>query len=158
MFSKEWFLYVFGRWIFLSGIAGALVQYLYSDIWGIPTIPAFLFNQFCLACIFWYVDKYIFKSHLKNIAEFFRFPRVRGKFNCEHEFAKIEEEFQDLKNNFKPGFQNIDSWVNEFWDLMHACEMMERILREQGYPLDKERERIIRENLARGLYKDKFPR
>ena len=153
MFSKEWFLYVFGRWILLSGIAGALVQYLFSDIWGIATIPAFLLNQFCLACVFWYVDKYIFKSHLKNIADFFRFPRIKGDFDCEREFAKIQEEFNDFKNSFTPAPQNVNNWLNEFWDLMHACEMMERILREKGYPIDEERKRIINENFARGLYK-----
>ncbi|MCK4277865.1 MAG: hypothetical protein KAW82_01590 [Desulfurellaceae bacterium] len=45
MFSKEWFVYVFGRWLMLAGIAGSLVQFI-------------------LACIFWFVDKTIFKHHL----------------------------------------------------------------------------------------------
>ena len=64
MFSKEWFVYVFGRWLMLAGIAGSLVQYLFCDILNFPTIPAFLLNQFILACIFWFVDKTIFKHHL----------------------------------------------------------------------------------------------
>lgn len=62
MFSREWVFYVFGRWVIMSGIAGAMVQFLFSDIIGIHTIPAFLLNQFCLACVFWYVDKLIFRT------------------------------------------------------------------------------------------------
>jgi len=74
MFSREWFIYVFGRWIFLSGIAGSLVQYLFADRFKIPTIPAFLLNQLLLACIFWYVDKYIFQRHLGKVKQIFKFP------------------------------------------------------------------------------------
>jgi len=54
---KTWSIYVFGRWIFLSGIAGALLQFLLSDYLRIHTIPAFLLNQFILANVFWFVDK-----------------------------------------------------------------------------------------------------
>ena len=64
MFSKEWFIYVFLRWLALAGIAGALLQYLLCDIFGFLTIPAFLLNQFILACGFWFVDKIIFKQYL----------------------------------------------------------------------------------------------
>lgn len=60
---KSWIIYVFGRWILLSGIAGALMQYLLSDMLKIHTIPAFLLNQFILANVFWFIDKAIFKGY-----------------------------------------------------------------------------------------------
>jgi len=79
MLSREWFLYVFGRWLLLSGISGALVQYLFADIFHIKTIPAFLLNQFILACVFWYVDKLIFqKTSQEKYSTILSFPKNSG--------------------------------------------------------------------------------
>lgn len=78
---KTWLFYVFGRWIFLSGIAGALLQFLLSDHFKIHTIPAFLLNQFILANIFWFIDKAIFKSHFR-IPKFFLLWEIRDNVKC----------------------------------------------------------------------------
>lgn len=88
MFSKEWFIYVFGRWILLSGIAGAALQVLLRQEFGIPDFPAFLLNQLMLACVFWYVDKYIFQRHFGKVKQLFKFPRVKGQFDTGREFTK----------------------------------------------------------------------
>jgi len=98
MFSREWFFYVFGRWVVISGIAGAIVQYFFSDMMKIPTIPAFLLNQFCLACVFWYVDKLIFKRHLgKGLSDFFHFPRIKTAYGMREQIDKVNQEFMGLK-------------------------------------------------------------
>jgi hypothetical protein len=78
---KTWLVYVFGRWIFLSGIAGALLQFLLSDYLRIHTIPAFLLNQFILANVFWFVDKAIFKSHFK-IPAFYPLWQIKENVVC----------------------------------------------------------------------------
>jgi hypothetical protein len=152
MFSREWFIYVFGRWILLSGIAGALVQYLFADIVGIHTIPAFLLNQFLLACVFWYVDKYIFRHHFGRVKEIFKFPRIKGKFDLGHQFDKISEEFSEYVRDFEKSPQNPQIWLNRFLDLYHSIEMTERVLREMGINVDQEYYSIIKENERRGLY------
>jgi len=152
MFSKEWFIYVFGRWVFLSGIAGALVQYLFADIFGIKTIPAFLLNQFLLACVFWYVDKYIFRRHFGRVKEIFKFPRIKGKFDLGHQFNKISEEFSEYARTFESSPQDHRAWLHYFLDLSHAIEMTERVLREKGIDVDKEYYSIIKENERKGLY------
>jgi hypothetical protein len=152
MFSKEWFIYVFGRWVFLSGIAGALVQYLFADIFGINTIPAFLLNQFLLACVFWYVDKYIFRRHFGRVKAIFKFPRIKGKFDLSHQFSKISEEFSEYATAFKSSPQDYQAWLHYFLDLSHAVEMTERVLREKGIDIDREYYSIIKENETKGLY------
>ena len=152
MFSREWFIYVFGRWILLSGIAGALVQYLFADKLGIHTIPAFLLNQFLLACVFWYVDKYIFQRHFGRVKDIFKFPRIRGSFDLRQQFDKISEEFSEYAIDFERAPENPGVWLNRFLDLSHAVEMTERILREKGVNIDREYYSIIKENEKRGLY------
>ncbi|MDD4876263.1 MAG: hypothetical protein PHQ86_03925 [Dehalococcoidales bacterium] len=152
MFSKEWFVYVFGRWILLSGIAGALVQYLFADKLGILTIPAFLLNQFILACIFWYVDKYIFQRHFGRIKTIFKFPRIRGQFDPQYQFIKVSEEFSEYANAFEKSPEDYQAWLNQFLDLLHAIEMTERVLREKGIDIDKEYYSIIKKNEERHLY------
>ena len=152
MFSREWFIYVFGRWIFLSGIAGAMVQYLFADKLGIHTIPAFLLNQFLLACVFWYVDKYIFQRHFGRVKDIFKFPRIRGSFDLRQQFDKISEEFSEYAIDFEKAPENPGVWLNRFLDLSHAVEMTERILREKGVNIDREYYSIIKENEKMGLY------
>lgn len=78
---KTWLFYVFGRWILLSGIAGALLQFLLSDYFRIHTIPAFLLNQFILANVFWFIDKAIFKSHFK-IPSFYPLWEIKKDVTC----------------------------------------------------------------------------
>jgi methionine synthase I (cobalamin-dependent) len=153
MFSKEWFLYVFGRWLVVSGIAGALVQYLFSDLLGIHTIPAFLLNQFCLACVFWYVDKLIFKRHLsKGLSDFFHFPRIKTAYGIREQFDKVDEEFQGFRTKITGNEERPEMWLNEFVDFEHSVEMMERILRERKIDVDREYEKVRRENLEKGYY------
>lgn len=152
MFSGEWFVYVFGRWLFLSGITGALLQYALADKLGIPTIPAFLLNQFILACVFWYVDKYIFQRHFGRLKGIFRFPRIRGNFDFAAQFNKITEEYNHFAEAFRKAPENYRAWLNEFLDLFHAMEMTERVLRSRGADVDREYYSIIEENRKRGLY------
>ena len=152
MFSKEWFIYVFGRWILLAGIAGALVQYLFADELGIHTIPAFLLNQFLLACVFWYVDKYIFRRHFGKVRTIFRFPRIKGKFDLRHQFNKMSEEFSQCASAFEESPEDYQAWLNQFLDLLHTVEMTERVLREKGIDVDKEYYSIIKRNEMRKLY------
>ena len=152
MLSKEWFIYVFGRWILLSGIAGALVQYLFADKLGIHTIPAFLLNQLLLACVFWYVDKYIFRRHFSRVKEIFKFPRIKGSFDLRHQFDKISVEFSEYASDFEKSPENPQIWLNRFLDLAHAIEMTERVLREKGVDVDKEYYSVIKENERKGLY------
>ncbi len=152
MFSQEWFIYVFGRWVLLSGVTGALVQYAFADKLGIPTIPAFLLNQFLLACIFWYVDKYIFQHHFSRVKTIFRFPRIKGDFNLNAQFDKISEEYSQYASAFKSAPEDYGVWLNKFLDLMHAVEMTERVLRVKGVDINKEYHAIIEENKRRGLY------
>ncbi|MEA3442841.1 MAG: hypothetical protein U9R04_05100 [Chloroflexota bacterium] len=152
MFSREWFIYVFGRWILLSGIAGALLQYCLADKIGIHTIPAFLLNQFLLACIFWYVDRYIFQRHFSRVKEIFKFPRIKGAFDFHQQFGKISEEFSEYSTDFQKSPDDPQVWLHRFLDLFHAVEMTERVLREKGIDVDQEYYAIIRENKRRGLY------
>lgn len=153
MFSREWFFYVFGRWLIMSGIAGALVQFFLADRLGIHTIPAFLLNQFLLACIFWYVDKLIFKRHFKEtISRFFRFPRVRTAFGVKEQSYKLNQEFDQLRAKMRNKEDKPDEWINEFVDMEHSMEMMERLLREKKVDVDGEFERVRRENLKKGIY------
>lgn len=153
MFSREWFFYVFGRWVIMSGIAGAIVQFLFSDIIGIHTIPAFLMNQFCLACIFWYVDKLIFKRHFKEtLSSFFRFPRIKTAYGLTEQFDKTNQEFNEFKTKIAGNEDKPEVWLNEFVDLEHSLEMMERILRERKIDVDAEYERVRNENLRKGYY------
>ena len=152
MFSREWFIYVFGRWLLLSGIAGALVQYVFADKLGIHTIPAFLLNQFLLACIFWYVDKYIFQHHFGRVKEIFRFPRIKGDFDPRYQFNKISEEFSQFASTFEGSPESYNVWLNNFLDLLHSLEMTERVLRDKGIDVDKEYHAIIKENQRKGLY------
>lgn len=152
MFSKDWFVYVFGRWLLLSGIAGALVQFVFADKFGIATIPAFLLNQFVLACVFWYVDKYIFQRHFNRVKEIFKFPRVRGDFTLEQQFKKISEEYTEFAESYKKNPDDCRKWMHEFLDLDHAVEMTERVIRERGAPVDQEYYAILKENKKRGLY------
>lgn len=156
MFSREWVFYVFGRWVIMSGIAGAMVQFLFSDIIGIHTIPAFLLNQFCLACVFWYVDKLIFKRHFKEtLSNFFRFPRIKTAYGFTEQFDKIKQEFNDFKTKMAGSEDKPGIWLNEFVDFEHSVEMMERLLRERKIDVDKEYENVRDENLERGYYFDK---
>jgi hypothetical protein len=152
MFSKEWFTYVFGRWILLSGIAGAMVQYVLADRLTIPTIPAFLLNQLLLASVFWYVDKYIFRRHFSKVRELFRFPRIKGKFDIAYEMNKVDEEHSDLVQAYAQAGGKPEKWLNEFLDLTYAVEMTERVLTESGVNVDHERYRIVKNNEAKGLY------
>jgi hypothetical protein len=152
VFSKEWFVYVFGRWILLSGIAGAIMQVIIADKIGIPTFPAFLLNQLILASVFWYVDKYIFQRHFSAVKQIFKFPRVRGHFTQEHQFSKISEEYREFADAYKKDPENHDKWLHEFLDLAHAVEMTERVLREKGADVNGEFYRIIQQNKAKGLY------
>lgn len=153
MFSKEWFFYVFGRWLIVSGITGASIQFLFVDIAGMHTIPAFLLNQFCLACVFWYVDKLIFKRHFSEmLSNFFRFPRIKTRNNFEQQFGKISQEFNDLKEKISGNENKPKLWLNEFVDLEHSVEMMERILKENKIDVDSEYEKIRNENIKMGYY------
>ncbi len=152
MFSREWFIYVFGRWVLLSGIAGALVQFLFSDVLGVHTIPAFLLNQLLLGCVFWYVDKYIFQQHFGRVKAIFKFPRVKGKFDLNYQFNKISEEYHEFAGAFESSPQDPKMWLNQFLDLYHAVEMTERVLREKGIDVDREYYAIIKQNEKRGLY------
>jgi methionine synthase I (cobalamin-dependent) len=153
MFSREWFFYVFGRWVVISGIAGAIVQYLFSDMLKIPTIPAFLINQFCLACVFWYVDKLIFKRHFKKgLLDFFRFPRIKTAYGMREQLDKVDQEFSGLKAKIMGNEERPEAWLNEFVDFEHSVEMLERLLRERHIDVDKEYERVRVENLKRGYY------
>ena len=152
MFSREWFIYVFGRWILLSGIAGALLQVLLRERLGIPDFPAFLLNQLLLACVFWYVDKYIFQRHFGKVKQLFKFPRIKGKFEPRLEFAKITEEYNQLAADFSKDPDHPQVWLNRFLDLYHSVEMMERVLRDSGIDVDREYHRILEENRKRGLY------
>jgi hypothetical protein len=154
MFSREWFIYVFGRWIFLSGIAGSLVQYIFADKFKIPTIPAFLLNQLCLACVFWYVDKYIFQRHFNKVKQIFKFPRIKGQFDYKHQIDKIQQEFGELVQSFNASPEDPQPWLNNLLDLEHAVEMTERVLSEKGVSVDSERYNIIRDNEKRGLYNE----
>ena len=152
MFSREWFIYVFGRWILLSGIAGAILQVLLRERLGIPDFPAFLINQLLLACVFWYVDKYIFQRHFGKVKQLFKFPRIKGKFEPRLEFSKITEEYNQLEVDFSKDPDHPQSWLNRFLDLYHSVEMMERVLRDNGIDVDREYHRILEENRKRGLY------
>jgi hypothetical protein len=152
MFSREWFIYVFGRWILLSGIAGATLQVLLRQQIGIPDFPAFLLNQLMLACVFWYVDKYIFQRHLGKVKELFRFPRIKGHFDTKREFEKISEEYNQFALDFNKDPENAHTWINRFLDLYHSVDMMERVLRDKGIDVDKEYSRILEDNRKRGLY------
>ncbi len=153
MFSREWFFYVFGRWVVISGIAGAIVQYFFSDLLGIHTIPAFLLNQFCLACVFWYVDKLIFKRHFKKgLLDFFRFPRIKTAYGLTEQFDKVNQEFLGLRAKIKGNEERPEQWLNEFVDFEHSVEMMERLLRERNIDVDREYEKVRIENLQRGYY------
>ncbi len=153
MFSKEWFFYVFGRWILISGFAGAMVQYFFADLLRIHTIPAFLLNQFCLACVFWYVDKLIFRRHFQeNLSSFFHFPRVQVAYGVKEQFAMMSREFDDLKERISEHEDDPESWLDEFVDLVHAVEMMERILREKKFDVDGEYERVRIKNMEKGYY------
>jgi hypothetical protein len=152
MFSREWFIYVFGRWILLSGIAGAILQVLLRERLGIPDFPAFLLNQLLLACVFWYVDKYIFQRHFGKVKQLFKFPRIKGKFEPRLEFAKITEEYKQLAADFSKDPDHPQIWLNRFLDLYHSVEMMERVLRDNGIDVDREYHRILKENRKRGLY------
>ncbi|MGA2368687.1 MAG: hypothetical protein ABSF74_09005 [Dehalococcoidia bacterium] len=152
MFSREWFIYVFGRWILLSGIAGAILQVLLRERLGIPDFPAFLINQLLLACVFWYVDKYIFQRHFGKVKQLFKFPRIKGKFEPRLEFAKITEEYKQLAADFSKDPDHPQAWLNRFLDLYHSVEMMERVLRDNGIDVDREYHRILEENRKRGLY------
>jgi hypothetical protein len=152
MFSREWFVYVFGRWILLSGIAGATLQVLLRGQLGIPDFPAFLLNQLMLACVFWYVDKYIFQRHFGKIKQLFKFPRIKGEFEPKREFNKITEEYTQLAGDFQKNPDDPQAWLHRFLDLYHTMEMMERVLREKGIPVDREYHRIMEENRKRGLY------
>lgn len=154
MFSREWFIYVFGRWILLSGIAGATLQVLLRSQLGIPDFPAFLINQLILACIFWYVDKYIFQRHLGKVKQLFKFPRIKGQFNTKREFDKISEEYTQFSCDFHQDPENSQIWLHRFLDLYHAVEMMERVLRDKGIDVDREYHRIVEENRRRGLYEN----
>jgi len=155
MFSREWFIYVFGRWILLSGIAGAIVQVIIADKLGVPTFPAFLLNQLLLACVFWYVDKYIFQRHFNSVKELFKFPRVRGNFTLAHQFDKISEEYAEYVEAYRKDPDDYSKWLHQFLDLNHAVEMTERVLREKGANVDGEFYAIIQTNKARGLYQEK---
>jgi methionine synthase I (cobalamin-dependent) len=153
VFSKEWFFYVFGRWLVMSGIAGALVQFVLADRLGIHTIPAFLLNQFLLACVFWYVDKLIFKRHFKEtISRFFRFPRIRTAYNVREQFDKLDQEYDQLSVKIRGNEDRPREWLNEFIDLEHSVEMMERLLREKRIDVDGEYERVRKENIKKGIY------
>ncbi len=153
MFSREWFFYVFGRWVVISGIAGALVQYLFSDMLGIKTIPAFLLNQFCLACVFWYVDKLIFKRHFeKGLSDFFRFPRIKTAYGLTEQFDKVNQEFSGLREKIAGNEEKPEVWLNEFVDFEHSVEMMERLLREKNIDVDREYDKVKSENLEKGYY------
>ena len=152
MFSKEWFVYVFGRWILLSGIAGSLLQYLFSDKMGIQTIPAFLLNQLLLAFVFWYVEKYIFRRHFSKIKATFKFPRIRGNFNLNRQYEKISEEYSEYVAEYKKYPEDPERWLHQFLDLFHSVEMTERVLREKGVDVDKEYYHIIQQNQEKGLY------
>jgi methionine synthase I (cobalamin-dependent) len=154
MFSREWFFYVFGRWVVISGIAGAIVQYLFSDMLKIPTIPAFLINQFCLACVFWYVDKLIFKRHLsKGLSDFFHFPRIKTAYGMREQFDKVNQEFAGLTEKISGNEENPELWLNEFVDFEHSVEMLERLLRERNIDVDGEYEKVRVENLKKGYYR-----
>ena len=148
MFSKEWFIYIFGRWIALSGIAGALAQFVLSDKLGIPTIPAFLINQLILGCVFWYVDKYIFRKHFGVIKDMFRFPRVKGVFDLNFQINKISNDAKQLYDSFVLG----KDWLHQFVDLYHVMDMTERIIREKGFDFDGEYDIIVGQNKKKGLY------
>jgi len=152
MFSREWFIYVFGRWILLSGIAGAALQVLLRQEFGIPDFPAFLLNQLMLACVFWYVDKYIFQRHFGKVKDLFKFPRVKGQFDTKREFTKITEEYGQFAADFQKEPDNPQAWLNRYLDLYHSVEMMERVLRDKGIDVDREYHRIVEENRKRGLY------
>jgi hypothetical protein len=152
MFSKEWFIYVFGRWILLSGLAGAALQVLLRQELGIPDFPAFLLNQFILACFFWYIDKYIFGRHFGKVKQLFKFPRIKGQFDTRREFDKITEEYNQLATDFHKEPDNPQSWLHRFLDLYHSVEMMERVLRDKGVNVDRELYRIMEDNRKRGLY------
>jgi hypothetical protein len=152
MFSREWFVYVFGRWILLSGIAGAALQVLLRSEIGIPDFPAFLLNQLLLACVFWYVDKYIFQRHFGKVKQLFRFPRVKGEFDTQREFSKIAEEYTQLAADYQQDPDKPQAWLNRFLDLYHSMEMMERVLCDKGVDVDREYKRIVDENKKRGLY------
>lgn len=153
MFSREWFVYVFGRWVVVSGIAGAIVQYLFSDLLHIHTIPAFLLNQFCLACVFWYVDKLIFKRHFKeNLREFFRFPRIRHAFTLKDQCAMLNREFSDFRTAVSGNEEHPERWIHAFVDLVHAVEMTEVVLREHNINIDAAIEQVRKENQEKGLY------
>ena len=152
MFSREWFVYVFGRWILLSGIAGAILQVILVDKFGIPTFPAFLLNQLLLASVFWYVDKYIFQRHFGAVKEMFKFPRVKGNFTPAHQFNKITEEYNEFAAAYKAAPDDYNKWLHEFLDMSHAVEMTERVLREKGVDVGGEYYRIVQQNKARGLY------
>jgi len=152
MFSREWFVYVFGRWILLSGIAGAILQVILVDKFNIPTFPAFLLNQLLLASVFWYVDKYIFQRHFGAVKEIFKFPRIRGEFTPVHQFNKITEEFNEFSAAYKAAPDDYKKWLHEFLDLSHAVEMTERVLKEKGVDVSGEFYRIVQANKAKGLY------
>jgi hypothetical protein len=152
MFSREWFIYVFGRWILLSGIAGAALQVLLRQEFGIPDFPAFLLNQLLLACVFWYVDKYIFQRHFGKVKQLFKFPRVKGQFDTRREFTKISEEYGQFAADFEKEPEKPQAWLNRYLDLYHSVEMMERVLRDKAIDVDREYHRIVEENRKRGLY------
>jgi hypothetical protein len=155
MFSREWFVYVFGRWILLSGIAGAIVQVIIADKLGVPTFPAFLLNQLLLASVFWYVDKYIFQRHFGAVKEMFKFPRVKGAFTPAMQFNKISEEYSEFAAAYQKAPEDYSKWLHEFLDLSHAVEMTERVLKEKGADVNSEFYRIVQANKAKGLYDGK---
>ncbi|MCX8043646.1 MAG: bifunctional homocysteine S-methyltransferase/methylenetetrahydrofolate reductase, partial [Desulfobacterota bacterium] len=114
---------------------------------------AFLLNQFCLACVFWYVDKLIFKRHFKEtLREFFRFPRIRHAFTLKDQCAMLNREFSDLRTALSGNEENPERWVHAFVDLVHAVEMTEMVLREKHINIDAAIEQIREENRKKGLY------
>jgi len=153
MFSKDWLIYVFGRWILLSGIAGATLQVLLRQQMGIPDFPALLLNQLLLACVFWYVYKYIFQCHFGKVKELFRFPRVKGQFDIRRQYDKISEEYTQLAEDSRKETDNPQAWLHRFLDLYHSVELMERVLRDKDIHVDRELHSIMEENRRRGLYK-----
>jgi hypothetical protein len=105
-----------------------------------------------LACVFWYVDKYIFQRHFGKVKQIFRFPRIKGQFDTRREFDKITEEYTQLAADFHKDPDVPQVWLHRFLDLYHSVEMMERVLRDKGINIDRELHRIMEENRKRGLY------
>ena len=112
----------------MLGIAGAMVRLLFFDPLGRHTVPSFLLNQFCLACVFWCVDKLIFKRYFKKgLSNFFRFPRIKTAYGVRAQFDKINQEFHGLKMKITGNEENSKIWLNEFVDFEHSVEMLEPV-------------------------------